>query len=553
MLARGRAKGASIEKVTSWVLATLLALLLAFFCVGSQARSTVLYAFGNAMNFLFGSSAVLDALAEQEAQAVIASDANASAAQSGSSTTSASSKAATNAASSSGSSASKAANDAVLAGATEASSTGSVAISTSKKYKVTYEWEGLSNTSGLSNEIGIPVALDLPTQKKVREGEEITINPLYEKGTTVYEVSKEGVITGWYTFSGWMYEGEVVSGTMTMPAEEVTFTGTWEHKEKDDNPLPSEGTHEITYTWTNGPSTSVLYTASGTAKNVLLPSGELCEQGVPYTVNTTYYPGYTLYEHDTNGYVCASYTFSGWKIDGTAVEGVQYMESSDVTISGTWTRVAIEAPHVIRYEWTDAPDTSLELYDEEENVVPIALPEGNVLYEDSLFTLDTTYTPGMKLYRYSADGYALITYTFSGWTVEGTQAPAQITVGSSDITICGTWTASMITYDITYSWAWKDKDGNNVDAPDEDQVFYDEDGNVIDYEVKVPGTLAKAPGAIVDVDTQFTDETVLYVHDEAGKVIGRYEFSGWDYQGELYVEDYDVEIKGEWTYYEQEE
>ena len=111
----------------------------------------------------------------------------------------------------------------------------------------------------------------------------------------------------------------------------------------------------------------------------------------------------------------------------------------------------------------------------------------------------------------------------------------------------------MITYDITYSWAWKDKDGNNVDAPDEDQVFYDEDGNVIDYEVKVPGTLAKAPGAIVDVDTQFTDETVLYVHDEAGKVIGRYEFSGWDYQGELYVEDYDVEIKGEWTYYEQEE
>ena len=553
MLARGRAKGATIEKVTSWVLASILALLLAFFCVGSQARSTVLYAFGNAMNFLFGSSAVLDALAEQEAQATIASDANASAAQSGTSTTSASSKAATNAASSSGSSASKAASDAVLAGATEASSTGSVAISTSKKYKVTYEWEGLSNTSGLSDEIGIPVVLDLPTQKKVREGEEITINPLYEKGTTVYEVTKEGVITGWYTFSGWMYEGEVVSGTMTMPAEEVTFTGTWEHKKKDDNPLPSEDVHEITYSWTNGPSTSVLYTASGTAKNVSLPSGEKCEQGVPYTVNTTYYPGYTLYEHDANGYVCASYTFSGWKIDGVAVEGVQYMESSDVTISGTWTRVAIEAPHVIRYEWTDAPDTSLELYDEEENVVPIALPEGSVLYKDSLFTLDTTYTPGMVLYRYSSEGYKVITYTFNGWTVEGAQAPAQITVGSSDITICGTWTASMITYDITYSWTWKDKDGNDIDAPDEDQVFYDEDGNAIDYKVKAPGVLVKAPGAIVDVDTQFTDETVLYVHDEAGNVIGRYEFSGWDYQGELYVEDYDVEIKGEWTYYEQEE
>jgi hypothetical protein len=549
MLYRGRTKNATVGKVTSVILASLLAFVLCFFCVGVSVRNGDAGTFGEAISSVFGWSTSESSGEDSATQSTTEQS-------SSSESKSASSKAATNAADPSAVSvSSKASSSAVAAGATESYNAGSITVTSSKRYKVTYEWEGAPDSDSVYSNLHTPVSISLPAQRKVRGGEELAINPLYEKGTTVYVFDKQGAISGWYTFSGWMHDGNLVSGSMTMPKEDVTLTGTWEYKTKSGGTVPFKDAHEVTYTWTglSCDQSTTLYTVDDKPQVVSLPKSETCDKGNPYLVNETYYVGLTLYEHDANGYVCRSYTFSGWKISGKVAEGTQEMGDSDVTISGIWTHLDIEAPHVIRYEWTDAPDSSLELYDADENLVPIALPESSALFKDSSFTLDTTYTPGMELYRYSYDGYKVMTYTFNGWTLEGTEAPTQIVIGESDITICGTWTATMITYDVTYSWTWKDKDGNEIGAPDEAQVFYDVDGNVIDYKVEVPSALSKAPGAIVSVDTRFTDETVLYVHDEDGNVIGRYEFSGWDRQGEIHIGEEDVSITGEWTYYEEQE
>ena len=550
MLDRGRTKNATVGKVTSVILASLLAFVLCFFCVGVSVRNGNAGTFGKAISSVFGWST--SESSEEDSATQPSSEQSSSSESKG-----ASSKAATNAGeTSTTSAASKASSDAVSAGATESYNAGSITVTSSKRYKVTYEWEGVPDSASVYSNLHTPVSISLPAQRKVRSGEELTINPLYEKGTTVYEFDKQGAISGWYTFSGWMYDGNLVSGSMTMPKEDVTLTGTWEHKTKSGGTVPFKDAHEVTYTWTglSCDQSTTLYTVDDKPRVVSVPKSETCDKDDPYFVNETYYVGLTLYEHDANGYVCGSYTFSGWKLsNGKAVEGAQTMGDSDVTISGSWAHLDIEAPHVIRYEWIDAPDSSLELYDAGENLVPIILPEGTALFKGSSFMLDATYTPGMVLYRYSSEGYKVITYTFNGWTIDGTEAPAQITVGESDIAICGTWSAFMITYDVTYSWTWKDKDGNEIDAPDETQVFYDEDGNVIDYKVEVPSVLSKAPGAIIGVDTRFTDETVLYVHDETGNVIGRYEFSGWDRKGDIHLGEEDVSITGEWTYYEEQE
>ncbi|MCD8017564.1 MAG: SHIRT domain-containing protein, partial [Oscillospiraceae bacterium] len=52
------------------------------------------------------------------------------------------------------------------------------------------------------------------------------------------------------------------------------------------------------------------------------------------------------------------------------------------------------------------------------------------------------------------------------------------------------------------------------------------------------------------VDTEYTNGTVLYTHDEYGNVTGTYTFNGWDKSNGT-IENADVEVTGTWTYAEQ--
>lgn len=538
MVARGRVKGATLEKVTSGVLAAILAALVIFFCYGLYVRENY-FSSSNSLALADANSATTAASQQQQNYSKSSSKAASDSDAAGSG--------------SSGSNASRAASDAVTAGATESASAGNIAVNSKKRYTLTYEWEGISSSASVCNYLGMSVALDLPSSTQVREGDEFFVNPLYSSGTKVYEFNQSGVLTGWYTFSGWYMDDVLVAGSVTMPNEDVVLTGQWEYQEKSGGTIPSVTEHEVVYTWTGLPTASActLYTDKGTPQVVSLPENTTCEQGEPYSIDAHYYPGLTLYAYNEHGFKSDSYTFMGWNLNGSLVYGVETMGSTNVTLSGVWVHAEIATPKVVSYQWSDAPDQALELFDEQGRSVHVSLPAEAVVNQGESYALDTTYTPGMKLYRYSAEGYALMELTFGGWLLNNTLAPAEITVGTSDLTFTGAWNVRMITHQAAYAWSWEDEQGNTIDAPSDTQVFYDEDGHEIAYKVVVPETVSKAPGTFVTVDTRFTNETVLYVHDSEGKVVGRYEFSGWSQQGEILLEEEDIEITGVWTFYEQ--
>lgn len=93
-----------------------------------------------------------------------------------------------------------------------------------KKYTVTYSWN-------------LPAGADRtkPVDAKYKKGEQVAVDTEYTNGTTVT------VGTKIYTFSGWSTEDATIAeGKFTMPAGNVTISGTWTHthvwtEKTDDN------------------------------------------------------------------------------------------------------------------------------------------------------------------------------------------------------------------------------------------------------------------------------------------------------------------------------
>ena len=134
-------------------------------------------------------------------------------------------------------------------------------------------------------------------------------------GATEFVVTENGVDVGKWVFKCWILAGAEYSGgvTMTMSSEgSLAFEGIWEY-----TPYP---TYTVTYQWTGAPATGVTLPADTNTYY----------QGQTYSVDTTYKAG------DTYDAGALTYTFTGWKLEGTLVTGTQTIGAGDVILVGVW-------------------------------------------------------------------------------------------------------------------------------------------------------------------------------------------------------------------------
>ena len=102
---------------------------------------------------------------------------------------------------------------------------------------------------------------------------------------------------GIWTFNGWITEDvTVVDGKFEMPANNVTFTGSWE--------LTTAAEYEVSYSY-NGDVPDGAESA---------PTAAVKAYGTPLTVDKTYEKGSTVTD------IRGTWTFSGWSTTDTVLE-----------------------------------------------------------------------------------------------------------------------------------------------------------------------------------------------------------------------------------------
>jgi hypothetical protein len=193
-------------------------------------------------------------------------------------------------------------------GTGEYSDTASASVSCKIGGIVSYVWDSTTPAGITKDTANYP----LPDSENVNYEETFQVKAY--TGSETYEVYENGVLTGVWVFKGWQYGSTIYNGgeSMTMPLNQsVKFVGIWEYKT----------THSVTYSWTNAPDDVTLPTEAGRY---------YADQ--TYTVDATYTASTTV---EDDSYI---YTFSGWSNGGTAVSGTQTMGTSDVTLTGTWTK-----------------------------------------------------------------------------------------------------------------------------------------------------------------------------------------------------------------------
>lgn len=361
-------------------------------------------------------------------------------------------------------------------------------------YSVTYTWTG----APASEQGHIPAG-----EENIDAGGTHTVDTEFYKGYTVlvYDEQYNNLI-GQYVFSGWDREG-----TITVNSN-ITISGSWEYKSVD----PTY--HKVSYDW-------------GTANipaGVSLP-GDMTGlvKNQTYTVDKTYYEGYTVVVTDAYGNETGKYTFSGWTDPGKGKMG-----DEDITITGSWSYEAkTVGTHNITYRWAGLPDA--DLFNGEGNPITPVLPTDSTSYvKGQSYTVDKTYTSSSVVYTHDEFGNNNASYTFSGWD------HSDGTMGDSDIEITGRWVKNSITvptHKVRYTW----------NLPD--GMYYTEGGIVMTPELP-SGENVTHNGSHTVVSTNYG---TMYTHDTYGNVNGKYTFKGWDHSGTINNITADVEIKGTWT------
>ena len=143
------------------------------------------------------------------------------------------------------------------------------------------------------------------------------------------------IFDGWYTDSDCTIKAE---DSTPLYNGEQTFYGRY----------VLEKTYKVSYTWTGLPENTALYEDSGTPHTLQKPTDDTpLHHGDKHTVDTNYLEGKVLYELDEAGNRIASYTFSGWKINGSgnAVNGTAITIDGDgVKLQGIWTKAELTPP-----------------------------------------------------------------------------------------------------------------------------------------------------------------------------------------------------------------
>ncbi len=322
-------------------------------------------------------------------------------------------------------------------------------------------------------------------------------------GTEITVADAPASVTG-YVFTGWEITepaGTAVSGgKFTMPAANVTITGTWK-VDANNNGIPDED--ETKYT--------VTYVYAGAPESAPAVPAQVMDQlsGLEVTVADAPAP--------VSGYV-----FTGWEITepaGTAVSGGKFtMPAANVTITGTWKVDANnngipdedETKYTVTYVYAGAPESA---------------PAVPAQVTDLLSGIEVTV----------ADAPAPVTgYVFTSWEIT---EPAGIAISGGKFT--------MPAANVTITGTWK-VDANNNGTPDEDETKY-----------TVTYVYAGAPESAPALPAQVTDQLSglkVTVADAPAAVTG-YEFLGWQItspegiaieEGKFTMPEADVTITGTW-------
>ena len=173
------------------------------------------------------------------------------------------------------------------------------ATSSAKNYNLTYKWSGLPAGATITP----------PDDESYAYGAPVTIDNIYTSSST----TKVGHDT--YTFSGWTSITPDLGADSTMPASDVTVSGTWEKTSSD-------------------PKYTVEYKVTGDAPATSseLPAEAQYYEGDPVTV-----AGGLTTDETTKDSVSGTWTFSGWTTeDAEIAEGAFIMPDKGVTLTGTW-------------------------------------------------------------------------------------------------------------------------------------------------------------------------------------------------------------------------
>lgn len=197
-----------------------------------------------------------------------------------------------------------------------------------------------------------------------------------------------------YKFAGWFdANGDAVTSPYVVDTtDDVTLTATWEYK--------------VEYTVTGAPEGAPA-----------APEAKFYAEGADVAIDTTTPETITV-----DG---ATYTFSGWKIDGKDAADFT-MGTEPVEITGSWTKDAEPQEYTVSYAYTGTvPAGADELLPAPHNAV-----EGTA--DVQLAAALTTIT---------VDG---VTYTFSGWYYNGAIATKIAEMPAHDVTVTGYWNAQPV-------------------------------------------------------------------------------------------------------------
>lgn len=210
------------------------------------------------------------------------------------------------------------------------------------------------------------------------------------------------------------------------------------------------------------------------------------------------------------------WTFKGWNLKQDGKDDVLYepgqqldltdFESKNATMVGFWESEDI-APHSVTYTWSGLPCQT-----DCENKHPALPTDGNTYYETRSYPVDGYYAQGY-IYRHGTD-----VYVFSGWMLDGRVVSGEQVMGSSDVTLSGSWIKQSELTDLVIEVS-----GCNEDL-DKDQTFlFRVTGEGVDVTVAICGngktTIFGLEIGKTYTVTQITDWSWRYTPDAATKSI----------------------------------
>jgi hypothetical protein len=125
-----------------------------------------------------------------------------------------------------------------------------------------------------------------------------------------------------------------------------------------------------------------------------------------------------------------SWEFQGWTIDGKAVGDTFEMGTSDVELVGIW-KFTYGQTYAVRFAWNLVSDGGQTIDESKLGSLPAmveSLKKGS--------SVEVSVPATTHVIDAVNDGW----WEFSGWSVDSAPVEDRVTVGSSDLTVVGTWT-----------------------------------------------------------------------------------------------------------------